>query len=70
MKVFCSNCGRDVSRFNVGKDGRPVLCDFCTMCLVSGVKDSVLKEKRPPRKTKKKKEIMRIKKIGEINEVL
>ena len=65
MIVRCYNCQRDLSAWNVGRDGRAVLGDICTMRLVMGVPDSVLKVRakiRPPKADINKDKIL--KKIG------
>jgi len=62
MKVYCMNCRKDLNKWNVGRDGRLVICDDCTIRLVSGVADSVLKETiRKP--VKRKTNILRLKKL-------
>lgn len=43
---YCYNCGKGLGMYNVGKDGRDVLCSRCTMALCSKPKIKQIAEKK------------------------
>lgn len=67
IKVLCYNCGKNLSKWPVGREGHRVLGDDCTMRLVLGVENPFTKEREEKRKElrrrKKKKEIKTIRRI-------
>lgn len=48
MKIRCYNpeCRKDLSKWNVGRDGHAVLCDDCVARLLGGVPNSINKRER------------------------
>lgn len=63
MKVHCYNCRKDLSKWNVGRDGRMVLCDDCVARLLGCVPDSVNKQERKEIVRAKLTDDKRLKKI-------